>query len=311
MAEEDTTVGSVEERMADKIFGPEADDYEPYDDEALPEDEEDEAPEEEQEEEVEEPEEEYVEIEIDGELVQVPEKYKDYFLRQQDYTQKTQEVAAQRKELEVRYGQVENKWKEFEFAESIQGDVLKAQQLDSQAQQYHDYLRANIDNLSSTEIEKIRFAIDEARRDRDQIVQSVQGKQQQFQQAQEQSLQELLKKGTEVLKAKIPGWNEQHQRQVRDFALSHGFTEEEVGRVLDPREVEVLWKASQYDALQKGKPAAVRKVKEAPTIKPKSRNPMPDDVKQKLNLRKKLKSGRSDKDKADYIREDIADRLGL
>jgi len=303
---------SIEDRMADKIFGPDVDDYEPEEElDALPEDEEEVEASEEETEEVEEPEEEYVEIDLDGELVEVPKKYEQYFLRQKDYTQKTQEVATQRKELEVRYGQVESKWREFQFAESIQADVQKAEQLGAQADQYHQYLKANIDNLSSSDIEKIRFAIDDARRERDQIVQSVQGKQQEFQQAQEQSLKELLNKGTEVLRSKIPGWSQEHQKQVRDYALSQGFTEQELGNVYDPREVEILWKAAQYDNLQKGKTAAVRKVKDAPAIKPKSRNPMPDDVKKKLNLRKQLKSNKSAADKADVIRESIADRLGL
>ena len=278
----ETQEQSVQERIADKIFGPETDEEPEEEVSELPEDddEEDEPVEasddsEEEEPEVEAAEEdpEFVEIELDGEILQVPEKYKDYFLRQQDYTKKTQEVAAQRKQVEVALGQLEQQTQNFKFAESIWDDTIQVHQLNTQAEQLHQYLRDNISELGSSDIEKIRFQIDETRGEANKLATKAQ--------------------------------------QATEFAMNLGFSEAEVNSVLDPRYVEVLYKASQYENLQKGKAAAVSKVKEAPTIKPKSRNPMPDDVKRKLNLRKKLKSGRSDKDKADLIREDIADRLGL
>lgn len=250
-----------------------------------------------------------VEMEIDGTLYEVPAELKDHILRQQDYTQKTQEVAATRKELEIQRAEVAQHELQYKFVGEVQPDLLKAQQLEAQAEQAHQYLRDNIDSLSSTDIEKIRLAVDDARRERDTLVQSIQTKQQEFQQAQEQSRQELLKKGTEVLRSRIPGWSEKHAQQVREFALSNGFTEADVNSVVDPRQVEVLWKASQFDSLQAGKVAAVKKVQDAPTIKAKSRNPMPKETQRALNLRKKLKNPNlSDKQKAKLMEQDFADR---
>lgn len=252
----------------------------------------------------------FVEVEFEGNLYEVPENLKDALLRQSDYTTKTQEVAAQRKEVEVQLGAIKQAHDQFQFAESIQGDVIKAQQLDETAKQWHEYLRNNIDQLSSTDIEKIRLTIEDSRRERDEIAQSVQSKQSEFQQAQEQSHAELLNKGTEVLRQKIPGWGEQEQKQVRDYALSIGFTEADIGQVVDPRQVEVLYKAAQFDALKSGVTPAVKKVQAAPSIKPKARNPMPDDVKSKLNLRKKLKSNKlTNSDKASLIGQDIASKF--
>lgn len=253
----------------------------------------------------------YVEVEYDGNVYEVPENLKDALLRQSDYTTKTQEVASQRKEVEVQLGTLKQQQDEFQFVQSIQGDVLKAQQLEAQANQFHEYLRSNIDNLSSTDIEKLRLAVDDARRERDQIVQSVQQKQGEFQQAQEQSYAELLNKGTEVLRQKIPGWGEKEQNRLREYALSSGITEAEISQLVDPRHVEMIWKASQYDALKAGAAPAVRKVQTAPSIKEKSRNPMPEDVKQKLNLRKKLKSRKlGSREKARLIQENIGERWG-
>ena len=313
MAEE--VQASVEDRIADKIFGPEADDYDPDEEvQALPEDDEVEveASDEEVEEEVEaSPEIEYEEMEIDGELYEIPVKLKDYVLRQQDYTQKTQEVAQQRKEYEIRMGAIEQERKQYEFVGSVQDDLNKAYSLDNEVKQYQDYLRTNLDNLGQADILKIQMAVEEKKAEKDALTKALQTKYNEFQQAQEQSLKELLDKSTEVLRSKIPNWGQKAQADVREYALGLGFTEQEINSVYDPRYVEVLHKAAQYDKLQKTKAGAVKKVEGAPPIKPKSRNPMPEETKKYLNYRKKMGSAKSDKAKADLIRDRIADKLGL
>ena len=307
---------SAEESIGDFLFGPdepEEEEYEPgpniVPEGDEPEDEEVEAAEEKDE--VEGTEGTVVEVEYDGKLYEVPEELKDALLRQSDYTTKTQEVANQRKEVEVALGQLMQQREAFEFAESIREDVLKAEQLEAQANQYHQYLRDNIDTLSPTDIEKLRMAIEDARQQRDQIGHGVQSKQQEFQQAQQQSMQELLNRGTEVLRGKIPGWGEEHQKQVREYATSLGFSEQELASVIDPRQVEVLYKAAQYDALQANKPAAVKKVQKAPTIKQRARDPETGQfVKQQAKLHKALKSrSLSDNEKAKLIGGDLMDRF--
>lgn len=301
---------SAEEGIADFLFGEEQpeEEYEPGPNVVVEgEDEEpsDEKPSDE------EPEVAFVEVEYDGKLYEVPEELKDALLRQSDYTTKTQEVATRRKEAEVLLGQLEQSRQQFEFAESIRDSVMKAEQLDQTVKQYQEYLRNNIDMLSSTDIEKLRMAIEETRQQRDEIGHGVTKQQQEFQQAQQQSIQELLKKGTEVLRAKIPGWSEDHQKQVRDYALNLGFSEAEVSSVMDPRQVEVLFKAAQYDALQANKPAAVKKVQTAPSIKPRARDPETGQfVKQKKQVTNALKSGKlTANEKASLIRDDIASRF--
>lgn len=309
---------SAEEGIADFLFGKEeapeegASDVEEYEagQEPVQEGEDSEENEEVEASEEEEEASEFVEIEFDGKLYEVPPELKDALLRQSDYTTKTQEVANQRKEVEVIQGQLKQAHERFQFAEKIQEDVLKVQQLDQTANQYHQYMKENIENLSSTDIEKLRFAIEDARRERDDLARSIQGKQQEFQQAQEQSIKELLKQGTEVLKSKIPQWGEEHQRQVRDYGLSLGFAESELDQVIDPRQVEVLWKASQYDTLQKGKTAAVKKVKDSPQIKPKARDPKTGRFQKEQKLKQALKSDQlSAYDKATLIGDDIAGRF--
>lgn len=312
-----TKTQSAEEGIADFLFGPpepeeQEEEYEAGQ-EPVVEGEDEEVEESEEEVKASEDEEspEFVEIEYDGKLYEVPTELKDALLRQSDYTTKTQEVASQRKEVEVIHGQLKQAYDNFQFSESIKDDVLKAQQLEAQEQQYHQYLRDNIENLSSTDIEKLRFAIEDARNERNSLVESVQGKQQEFQQAQEQSRQELLKKGTEVLQSKIPNWGAETQREVMEYGVAQGFTEAELNQLIDPREVEILWKAKQYDALQSGKTAAVKKVKETPTIKPRARDPETGKfVKQQKQLKQALKSDKlTANEKAKLIGNDIAGRF--
>ena len=252
-----------------------------------------------------------VEVELDGQVFLAPKKVAEALMRNKDYTEKTQAVAAQRKETEILQSEVKLRAEQYRFAQEVQPDILKAQALESEADQYHQYLKNNVDTLSSTEVTKLQMAIAEKRQERDNLIQSMRNKQNDFQQAQEQSHQELLKKGTEVLRQKIPGWGEAQQKQVRAFALEAGFTESELSGVVDPRQVLALWKAAQYDALKSGAKPAVKAVQSAPSIKAKSRNPMSPEKGRELNLRKKLKSTTlTDKEKSRSLEDYFGEKLG-
>ena len=312
--EEVKTQAEQHEEVADLIMGETEADLEvaPTPDPEIPEDAE-EAPEVEAkaDDEVEAPTDEMVEVEWDGQLIEAPKAVAEALMRNSDYTQKTQQIAAKGKEFEVLISDANKKLEQFKFAESIQPDVMKAQQLEATAEQYHEYLRENLDTISSTDIEKIRFTIEDTRRQRDELVQSLQVKQGEFQQSQEQAHAELLNQGTEVLRQKIPGWGKEQQEQVRSYAVSSGFTEAELNGVVDPRQVEALWKAAQYDALKAGAAPAVQKVQQAPTIKTKARESMPKETRAKLDLRNKLKSTKlSARDKQNLVAKDLGERWG-
>ena len=255
------------------------------------------------------------EFEWNGQIIEAPKSIKDSLMLQQDYTQKTQAVAAERKELEVRAENLTRVNKQYEFAQSVQEDVLKAHQLQTAIAETKTYLRNNVgqgDDLSATEIERVRLQIDEATDQLNDILGKVQTKSNEFQQAQEQSLAELLTKSTEVLRQKVPGWGEAHEGQIKDYALAQGIPEETFKSVVDPLEKLILYKAMQFDALQEKAPAAVKKVQDAPTIKRKSRTPMSKEKGDKLNLRKKIKNpNKSASDKATAIGEHLADRFGM
>ena len=252
-----------------------------------------------------------VEVEWEGQLIEAPKSVAEALMRQSDYTQKTQEVSAQRKEFEILTSDAKQRMDQFNFAEQVRPDIMRAEQLETQAQQYYDYMRENVGTIATTDIDKVRFEREALLQERQQIIESLQTKTTEFQQAQEQSHTDLLNKGTEILRQKIPGWGEVQQKQVRDYAVASGFTDAEMGSIVDPRQVETLWKAAQYDALKAGQAPAIQKVQSAPTIKTKARNAMPQETRKKLDLGKKLKSNKlSAREKRDLVAEDLGERWG-
>ena len=298
---------SIEDSMADVLFGKEQEeefDYEPAENaQAEGDDETEEVEESEKRASEEEPETKYVTVTMDdGSEVEIAEEFKDYFMRSSDYTQKTQELATQRKEVEVHAELARQAQSQQEFAASVQNELLEVYQAQQNEAQYREFLKNNIDELSSHDIEKIRIQIDELRHLQQTKSQELASKWQEHQQAAEQSRKELRDKSTEILKGKVQGWNEQHETELKNYALSLGIPEQAYLSVVDPLEKLILYKASQFDKLQEKTGEAVAKVKSAPTIKPKGHNPMPKEVGDKLNLRKKLKSDKiSTADKANLI----------
>lgn len=309
MAEEQEEVGSIEDRVADH-FG-----WSDEPEEEVSGEVEESAETEESGEEVEkegaEEESALEEIEIDGELYEVPPKLKEAFMKSSDYTQKTQEVSTQRKELETLATQLETSQKQYEFVNSIANEAGQIQMLDNQIQQYREYMKANIESLSGQDLERIRFQIEESKLQKDELTQTVQRKYQEFQQAQERSIKELRDKSTDILRQKIPKWSESVEKEIMEYGRNLGFTESQVGAArLDPRQMELVYKALAYDKLQQGKSAAVKKAGEAPAIKPKARNSMPDDAKRKGNFKKNMQRAKSEKDKAKVIEADLTRMFG-
>jgi hypothetical protein len=283
-----------EEVVGDLILGEEAEEQEEEQVEEQSEEEQEEETEEEREVEPapEGDEEEFVDIEHDGQLYAVPPSLKDAFLRNSDYTQKTQEVAAQRKEVEAQREIIAEAQKAYQFAEDAQKDTLEIMQFDVTIERYEQYIQQNATQLDANQIAQAQMELRTLERERNEKFNALDQKRLEFQQARDQSLKEILNKGTEVLRSKISDWSDDHDTTAKEYGLSLGFTERELANAVDPRQRQVLWEAAQFRALQKGKTAAVKKVQDAPTIKAKSRNPMPKETQDKLNFRKKLKSSK-------------------
>jgi hypothetical protein len=251
------------------------------------------------------------EIEFEGTVYQVPAELKDAFLKNKDYTEKTQTLAEKRREVELKEKQVEVTQKEQQFIGEIQPELNNIGYLDAQINQMTQDLSTNLSILTSEEMFKKKIEVDGLKEQREALAQGLQVKYKEFEEAQQQSYTELLEQGSQILKKAIPDWNEEKQATVRDYALSKGLTQQEVSSIIDPRHVQILWAASQYDALQRGVDGAKVKVKSAPVIQPKARSPKQTDNDKKLAIRNKLKSGKlTDREKADLILQEAGERFG-
>lgn len=210
-----------------------------------------------------------------------------------DYTKKSQAVAEERKAVEAERQRVEEaKQLRDQYAQRLQ----LIEQMLNQPQQEEDlnYLKEN---------DPIGYAVKVAEMSqREKQLAAVQAERQrilaQQMQEQQQSLSQRVQQEAQKLAEALPEYadpqkGEVIRRELREFGLKAGFSEEELGSIYDSRHVLTLWKALQYDKLQSSKPAVTKRVQDAPrAIKPGVSQPQTksDEVK-KLKQRAKA-SGR-------------------
>ena len=219
------------------------------------------------------------------------------YSRTADYTRKTQSLAEQRKALEAEAQKVqEAKILRDQYAQRLQlieQMLVQQPEEDLTALKDNDPIGYAVKVAERAERDKQLAAI---RQERDALMVKQHSEQQQL-------LQQHLKTEAERLKAVIPEFGDEAKaevlkREVRDYAKSIGFTDQELSQVYDHRAVISLWKAAQYDKLVKSKPGTVKKVAEAPrTLKPGTGTSQNSDDQSK-KLRQQLKKSGKVRDAA-------------
>ena len=183
-----------------------------------------------------------------------------------DYTKKSQAVAEERKAVEAERQRIEEaKYLRDQYAERLQ--VIE-QMLNQQPETENlDYLKetdpigyaVKVAELSQREkqlaqvrAEQARIAEQQHREQQEQLGQVVQ--------AESRKLAEVIPEYAD------PQKGETLRRELREFGLKAGFSEQELANVYDSRAVLTLYKAMQYDKLQSAKPSITKKVNEAPKV---------------------------------------------
>ena len=214
-------------------------------------------------------------VKVNGQDVEVSEDelIKGYS-RQQDYTQKTQQLAEYKRQMDA-------------AAQGMQQEIAQTQQMRAQ---YVDALStaidtnyahlqqyANIDweTLKSQDKEEYLTKRDEYR----QAQESIQGLQAQAQQAQQQQEREMQMQHQQVLQEEhskmvsiLPEWNDPDTQRaiaksLSEFALSKGYTQEELSQLVDHRSILVLMQAKAYeDMTRKQHEVRAKKVKNKPKV---------------------------------------------
>jgi len=204
-----------------------------------------------------------------------------------DYTKKSQALAEQRKAIEAERSHLEY------VKQERQAYAQKLQALDSFLTQQHQ----GVDLEVLKETDPIGYAVavaEQSQREKQlAVVRNEQQRIAQQQQAEQQSqLQAHLRTESEKLVSLIPELatpqGDAVRKQIRDYAKSVGWSDQELSSVYDSRAVMTLYKAMKYEQLQKSKPELNKKLQSAPkmmrsgTSVPQARSSQDKQVMQRL-----------------------------
>jgi hypothetical protein len=248
-------------------------------------------------EEYEEPEEEATptyRVKVGKEEVEVPldELLKGYS-RTADYTKKTQELAENRKFVEAERAKIQEASRlrdqyaeRLSVIEQMLNQTEKAEDLSVLKET--DPIGYAVKVAEQAEREKQLAAV---RAERQRLTQQQQAEQSERLQAHLASEAAKLRDAIPEMSDEIKG--ETVKREIRDFAKSIGFSDQELAAVYDSRAVLTLYKAMQYDKLMKGKPEVTKRVNQAPKmLKPGTSTPEARETEQVKKMRSQLrKSG--------------------
>lgn len=239
-------------------------------------------------------------VKVSGEEVEVTlDELLNGYSRTADYQKKTQSLAEQRKAVEAERMKIE------EAAKTRETYAQRLQVIEELLQQQNQG-----EDLSALKAEDpIAYAVAMAEKvEREKQLAAVQAERQRVQQEQMTHQQALLQKHIQQEQQKlieaIPDFKddvkgEVIRRDIRNYAKSIGFTDQELSQVYDSRAVQTLYKAMQYEKLMANKGATTKKVATAPkTLRPGTSNPQSSENETVKKERAKLRQTGNKKDAA-------------
>lgn len=206
-------------------------------------------------------------VKVDGQEYEVTlDELRSGYSRQQHFTKRSQELAEQRKAFEQ------------EAAETKQYRDYYAQQLEQLSNQLQQTIPSEPDwsalsqQYEAKELFQMKAEYDRRKEEIARVEQERERiAQQQSVEAQHQMQQHLATQKTEMLE-RIPAWRDEGRRNKERLDVIKyaqdviGFSEQEIANASDARAIEMLYKAWQYDKLQKDAPAVKKKVQSAPKV---------------------------------------------
>jgi len=207
-----------------------------------------------------------------------------------DYTKKTQKLAEERKAVEAERAKIQEATKlRDQYAQRLQ---MMEQFLQQQNK------GENLDALK--EVDPIGYAVkvaEQAQREKQLAVlqQEQQRIAQQQQAEQSERLQSHLAEESQKLTSAIPGYGnpkegDQIRKDIREYAKSIGWSDQELANLYDSRAVLSLYHGMKYAKLQSNKPSITKKVEAAPKmLKAGTSNPRNAEVEQNKKLSTQLK----------------------
>ena len=226
-------------------------------------------------EEEEQPEEELYTVRVDGEDVEVTlDELSKGYSRQQDYTKKTQEIAEYRKHYENAIDQYGHEIAEIQANREQYVNAL-ANMVQMEYGELQKYQNVDWDRLKEEDQDQYLLKRDEYREVENRMqqtqahIQEETAKQQQEYQANFQhTLQEEYGKLVNIL----PQWENKQFRskvssELRDFAKSKGFSNDEIAQLVDHRSILILLEAKAFEEGQATKKEVkAKKLKNKPKV---------------------------------------------
>ena len=214
-------------------------------------------------------------VKVNGQDVEVSEDelIKGYS-RQQDYTQKTQQLAEYKRQID---GAAQQMQQEVAQTQQVRAQYVDALATAIEGNYTHLQQFANVDweRLKTEDREEYLTKRDDYRQAQEGIEQlKAQAGQAQQQQQQEMQVQhqQMLQEEHSKMVGILPEWNDPDTQRaiaktVTEFALTKGYSQEELSQLVDHRSILVLMQAKAYeDMTRKQHEIRAKKVKNKPQV---------------------------------------------
>jgi hypothetical protein len=245
-------------------------------------------------------------VKVNGQDVEVSEDelIKGYS-RQQDYTQKTQQLAEYKRQLD---GAAQQFQQELANTQQVRAQYVDALATAIEGNYAHLQQFANVDweRLKTEDREEYLTKRDDYRQAQEGIeqlkAQAGQAQQQQQQEMQVQHQQMLQEEHSKMVSI-LPEWGDPNTQRaiaksITEFALTKGYTQEELSQLVDHRSILVLMQAKAYeDMTRKQHEVRAKKVKNKPKVvktKAKREKAEVSQGKRKAKLKRLQKTGHVD-----------------
>ena len=209
------------------------------------------------------------------------------YSRQSDYTQKTQELAEYRRQMDQGAQHLQDEIAQTQQARAQYTDAV-ATAIESNYSHLQNFANVDWERLKTEDREEYLTKRDEYRQAEDSINQLKQKHaeaSQQQQQEEAQQHQQMLQEEHHKMVSILPQWAEPETQRalaksVTEFALSKGYTQEELSQLIDHRSILVLMQAKAYEDLtRKQTEVRKKKVKNKPkVVKTKAKKDKSDKV---------------------------------
>lgn len=203
------------------------------------------------------------EVEYEGKTYKVAPELQKALLRQSDYSRKMNEVSAKDKVLSQRMEAAEVM---AQGAQELAEAIAETKLIDRQLKHYEgvDLRALRSENPAefaavAAEIQMLRMS----KADAEAKTAAINGK---VQTAKSQDYAALKTEMAKALDKHLPGWKGDLGVKITGYALSLGYTEDDVSKLTDPRVVVALDKARRYDAMHASKGELKAKAADVPRI---------------------------------------------